>query len=185
MTLFLILCLYAVLTLIWFVCFIGLLFMTYGIITTRVPFVPIPQYVVEEVKKAIPLKAGDVFYDLGSGDGRVIATIGAAYPGAFAIGVEKAPLPYTLTHIRFWLKPLKNVKTLFKNFSRVPLNDATHIYMYLFPDVVQNLLQKFTAELKPGTRVVSCDFPFKTKEPTEKIVVGEGRHKHTLYMYEF
>ncbi len=182
---FLILTLYAVLTLIWFICFIFLVFMSYGIVTTRVPYVPIPQYVVDEVKRLLPMKAGDQFYDLGSGDGRVIATMGTAYPDAFATGVEKAPLPYTFTQIRFWFKPLKNVKTLFRNFSRVPLHNATHIYMYLFPDVVQKLLPKFEAELKKGTRVVSCDFPFKTKEPIEMVIVGTGKHPHKLYVYEF
>ncbi len=185
MTLFLILVLYALLILVWLVCFVFLLLLTYGILTTRVPYVPISQDVIDEVKKIFPLKAGDKFYDLGSGDGRVIATMALAYPEANAFGVEKAPLPYTFTRMRFWLKPLKNVKTLFKNFSQVPLNDATHIYMYLYPEVVEKLLPKFRAELKKGTRVVSCDFPFKTKEPSEKIIVEDKRRKHTLYVYEF
>lgn len=184
MTLFFVLALYVLLILIWLACFFFLMLMSYGIITTKVPYVPIPQHVIDEVKRLLPMKAGDQFYDLGSGDGRVIATMASAYPDAFATGVEKAPLPYTLTKIRFWRKPLKNVKTLFKNFSCVPLNNATQIYMYLFPEVVEKLLPKFETELKKGTRVVSCDFPFKTKEPVETVVVS-GRHKHTLYVYEF
>jgi len=185
MTLFLILVLYAALVLIWIVCFSFLILMTYGLVTTRAPYVPIPQYVVDEVKKVMPLKAGDTFYDLGSGDGRVIATLAMAYPQAIAIGVEKSPLPYLLTQIRFLRMRVKNAKTLFKSFFHVPLNDATHIFVYLFPEVMEKLLPKFEAELKGGTRVISCDFPFKTRKPQETIPVGTGSRKHTLYVYEF
>jgi hypothetical protein len=185
MTLFLLILLYAILTFVWLLCFFGLVFMTWGIMTTSVPFVPIPGYVVEEVKKTISLKSGDIFYDLGSGDGRVIAKMAHAYPAASAIGIEKAPLPFIISHIRFFIKPLPNAKTLFKNFSKVSLRDASAVYMYLFPDVVQGLLPKFERELKPGVRVVSCDFPFKTREAIDTIKLGKGRDKHTLYVYEF
>ena len=185
MLFFLFISFYIILILLWFVCFVGLLFMTWGIITTTVPFVPIPEYIVEEVKKMIALKPGERFYDLGSGDGRVIAKIAAAYPNAFATGVEKAPLPYTLTRLRFLIKPLRNVKTLFRNFSRVPLHDADYVYMYLFPEVVEKLLPKMERELKLGVHVISCDFPFKTKEPISKKEIRKGREKHTLYLYQF
>lgn len=185
MTLFFILALYALLVFVWFICFAFLLLMTYGLFTTRAPYVPIPQYVVDEVKKVMPLKAGDKFYDLGSGDGRVIAGMGAAYPQASAIGVEKSPLPYLLTRFRFWRMRVKNARTLFKSFFDVPLHDATHIFVYLFPEVMEKLLPKFEAELKSGTRVVSCDFPFKNKEPVETHTAGKGKRKHTLYVYEF
>ncbi len=185
MNLLLIATVYTILILMWLVCFFYLLFMTYGIIAIEVPFVPVPRRVVEAIKKAMPLKEGDVLYDLGSGDGRVIAALAQSYPGAHTIGVERGPLPYLLTRLRFFFHPLPNAKTLFRNFSSVSLNDATHVYLYLFPKVVQNLLPKFERELKPGTRVVSCDFPFKTKEPVEQIVIGTGRNAHTLYVYEF
>src|SRR3989344_5469556 len=172
MTLFLIAALYIVLTAIWTVCAFGIFLMAYGLITTNVPYVPIPGYVVEEIKKTIPLKKGDVLYDLGSGDGRIVHKMAASYPEAQTIGVEKAPLPYLLSRLRSLFHPLPNTKTLFKSFAHVPLDDATHIYIYLFPEVVQKLLVRFEKELKPGTKVVSCDFPFKTKEPASKILVG-------------
>lgn len=185
MTLFLILALYIVLTLIWLVCFFFILLMTYGLITTKVPFVPVPKYIVDAVVEMVPLRDGDVLYDLGSGDGRVIAAFAKAYPGARTVGVEKAPLPFTLTALRFFFNPRKNSKTLYTNFSKISLADATHVYMYLFPEVVEALLPKFIKELRPGAQVVTCDFPFKTRTPKDTKVITHGMGKHTLYFYEF
>lgn len=185
MTFILLMALYALLVFIWFICFLVLMSMSIGILTTQVPFVPVSRPIVEALRKAIPLKTGDVLYDLGSGDGRVVAALAEDCPTATAIGVEKASLPFVLSTIRFLFKPLKNAKILFKNFSHVSLTNATHVYMYLFPEVVEKLLPKFEKELKPGSTIISCDFPFKTRTPYKTIQVGEGYHKHMLYLYTF
>ncbi|TAJ12915.1 SAM-dependent methyltransferase [Patescibacteria group bacterium] len=182
-TLFVIL--YLMLTIAWLFSVLFILFMTYGILAVKVPYVPVSQKIVDATRTTIPLKSGDVLYDLGSGDGRVIAALAEDCPTARAIGVEKAPLPYFLSLFRFWKKPLSNTKVLFKDFSKVSLADATHVYMYLFPEVVESLLPKLNKDLRPGTIVVSCDFPFKSKEFERTVEIGKGYNKHTLYLYTF
>lgn len=185
MLVFFLLIAYFLLTFIWLAAFAVIASMAYGLITTRVPFVPVPRYVVEAVKTAMPLREGDVAYDLGSGDGRIVYGLAKAYPGARVIGVEKAPLPYLLSLIRSAFARRSNAKTLMKDFSKVSLTDATHVYMYLFPEVVEMLKPKFEREFKPGVTVVSCDFPFKTKEPVDKKVIQGKASKYTLYTYKF
>jgi hypothetical protein len=169
----------------WLFVITGMLLIIYGSIAIRVPFVPVAQYVVEALKKEQPLTGGDVFYDLGSGDGRAVIAMARAYPEARAIGVEKGPFPYLVSRLVRFLTKTKNASFLFKDFSQVSFSDATHIYMYLYPDVVQKLLPKFESELKPGTKVVTCDFPFATRAATRTVPVVRGRRKYTLYFYEF
>src|ERR1043165_7653593 len=54
-----------------------------------VPFVPSPQEVVDQMVELAGVKKGDVVYDLGSGDGRIV--IAAAQKGAKAVGFEIDP----------------------------------------------------------------------------------------------
>src|SRR5262245_64202609 len=51
-----------------------------------VPFVPTPQEVVDKMIELAGVKKGDVVYDLGSGDGRIVIT--AAKKGARAVGFD-------------------------------------------------------------------------------------------------
>src|SRR5258706_8377505 len=51
-----------------------------------VPFVPSPQAVVDKMIELAGVKSGDLVYDLGSGDGRIVIT--AAKKGARAVGFE-------------------------------------------------------------------------------------------------
>ena len=57
-----------------------------------VPYVPTPQEVVDRMLELAQVKAGDVVYDLGSGDGRIVVTAAKKY-GVKAIGFEIDPRP--------------------------------------------------------------------------------------------
>src|SRR5881397_4041825 len=55
-----------------------------------VPFVPSPQFVVDKMIELACVKNGDIVYDLGSGDGRIVITAAKKY-GVKAIGFEIDP----------------------------------------------------------------------------------------------
>ena len=55
-----------------------------------VPYVPTPQEVVDRMLELAQVKKGDVVYDLGSGDGRIVVTAAKKY-GVRAIGFEIDP----------------------------------------------------------------------------------------------
>ena len=55
-----------------------------------VPYVPTPQEVVDRMLELAQVKKGDVVYDLGSGDGRIVITAAKKY-GVKAIGFEIDP----------------------------------------------------------------------------------------------
>jgi predicted RNA methylase len=58
--------------------------------TPDVIFVPTPQAVVDEMLKVTNVKKGDVIYDLGSGDGRIVITAAKRF-GTRGIGIDLDP----------------------------------------------------------------------------------------------
>lgn len=156
-----------------------------GGMMTGVPFVPAPRRTTEVLMRLCPLDASSHFYDLGCGDGRIVAAMAGRYPAATCIGVEMAPLPSILLWLRQHLSPHQNMRFLYRDFGAVDLSDATHIYLYLFPALMERLLPKLEKELRPGTRVVSCDFVFKGRQPNQIVPLGESKHTHKLYVYDF
>jgi hypothetical protein len=157
------------------------------IIIQHAPFVPIPQCVVPHIVHALAIQEGSTVYDLGCGDSRVLAACYRHQPHAVYKGLDTALLPRILSWIR--LKRIKKPHTISirnKNFFHEDISDATHIFIYLFPKVMDDLLPKFQKECKKGTRIVSCDFQFQHKEPIK--IIDLQRSKNVLgkylYMYE-
>ncbi len=152
---------------------------------TGVPFLPIPSHLLEEILGALEIAPESVFYDLGCGDGRVVRSVAKSEPRARALGVELVFFPYMLARIRNFFHPVKNVVIRRANFNDISLSNATHIFLYLFPPVMDALLPKLESELR-GARVVSCDFPFRNRAANRTILVKNEKHRaHTLYVYEF
>jgi hypothetical protein len=72
------------------------------------------------------------------------------------------------------------------DFMKQNLSAADRVFTYLYPGLMDELLPKLEKELHPGTRLVSCDFPFSKKKAKE--VIDLERPKLTgqkLYIYEF
>lgn len=161
---------------------IALLWLPYVQRTTKAgaPFVAMEPEVVERVMKLAEVKKGGVFYDLGSGDGRLV--IAAALHGAKAYGVE---IDWTkVIYSRIWifiLRLRKQAKILHKNFYDVNLKNADVVSLYLLQETNQKLKEKLKKELKPGTRVISTAFTFEDWKP-EKID-SRGTIYGPIYLY--
>ena len=159
-----------------------------AIITQDAPFVPVPKKIIPHIVRALRLNKGDVMYDLGCGDARILTACYTDQPYASYKGMDVAFVPRVLAWLRLRkIKGRHSISIYKSNFFERDISDATHIFVFLLPSVMDNLLQKFQKECKPGTRVVSCDFPFKKKEPLEIIDLHRsarvlGRY---LYIYEF
>jgi len=152
---------------------------------TRAPFVPAPREILPAIVQALGLKEESVVYDLGCGDGRVLEACWNQQPQARYAGLEKDWLPFWLAKWR--LRHNKDIKIIQQNFFKHDLSGATHIFLYLFPEVMDQLLPKFEKELQSGARVVSCSFRFSHRDPTERIDLHrpEGLLGRELYIYDF
>lgn len=138
-----------------------------------VPFVPTPQVVVDEMLRFAGVGAGDVVYDLGSGDGRIVITAARKF-GARAIGVELDDhLIYQSEESARQADVLDRVKFLQQDFFKADLSQATVITMYLLPGVMKRLRERML-QLKPGTRLVAHDFDFEDWRPDRKTTIRKN-----------
>ncbi len=154
--------------------FFLLLAMTYG-----VPFVPTRKDTAKKIIELLKIKPGDTFYDLGSGDGRMLFL--AAEKGARAIGIEMNPHLVLWTYIKIILKRKWNqVSVKFGNYWWVNLSQANKVIIYGMPRIMSKASKKFIRELKKGTLVASNSFQIPDMDLVKKIVVG----KDTVYLYK-
>lgn len=147
--------------------YILLLYPTLRALINGAPFVPTPMTAVNKMIKAANLKPGQIVYDIGCGDGRIVH-IASKNHNVKATGFELSPFVYLLARIRkfFWRS---KAKIKFSDFKKHNLSDADVIFCYLLPDTLAKLYPKLAQELKPGTRVVSYAFPIAQWKEEEKL----------------
>jgi len=129
---------------------------------------------------AVPMKSGDLFVDLGCGDGRVLRAARKRY-GVRALGYEVNPLAYFMAVIKSL--GMKGVKIKYKNFHRADIGRADVVFCYLFPDVMKEVADKLAGELPSESWVVSCNFPLPGWSPRKVIRPASGRHSDPIYIY--
>ena len=123
------------------------------------PYVPSPQSVVADMLRYAGVGPQDFIIDLGSGDGRIVRTAAKIF-GARGFGVEiKDDLVKQSNEAAEQEGIADRVKFLKQDLFKTDLSPASVVTMYLLPDTVNLLKDKFLAELKPGTRIVSHDYP--------------------------
>ena len=123
------------------------------------PYVPSPQSVVADMLRYADVGPNDYLIDLGSGDGRIVLTAAKVF-GARGFGVEiKDDLVKKSNEAAKNEGLADRVKFMKQDLFKTDMSQATVITMYLLPDTVNLLKDKFLAELKPGTRIVSHDYP--------------------------
>jgi hypothetical protein len=123
------------------------------------PYVPSPQSVVSDMLRYADVNAKDFLIDLGSGDGRIVLTAAKVF-GARGFGVEiKEELVKRANEAAKVQGLADRVKFLKQDLFKTDISQASVITMYLLPDTVVLLKDKFLTQLRPGTRIVSHDYP--------------------------
>lgn len=148
-------------------------------------WVPTPDDIVDEMMKLAKVKDGDVAYEPGPGDGRVL--IAAVKKGAKkAVGIELDP---------------KKAEEATENVKKAKLEDkvkiiegdalkdrdygeATVVFLYMgneFNNLLRPILEK---QLKPGTRIVSHRFILGDWAPDKTITVtGMDGDEYKLHLW--
>ena len=144
------------------------------------PFVPLEPQIINRIMELAQIKSSDIFYDLGSGDGRLV--IAAAYQGARAYGIEIDPFRVWYSRFCIFLFGLNRRATIIqRNIFDVNLSSANVVTTYLLQKTNDKLFEKLTRELKPGTRVVSAAFNFPKWKPAT--IDPNGPIYGPLYLY--
>ena len=136
---------------------------------------------VRRLREILDLKGGEVVYDLGSGDGRVVIEL-ARDSKIRAIGVERSFGLCLWARLMARLRKLRGrVVIKRKNMFKEDLREADVVVCYLFPGLMAKLRKKFEAELKPGAIVASFSFLLPDKEP----FLAEKSGGYTILLYRF
>lgn len=141
------------------------------------PWAPTRKKLVHKMLSMAEVNPGDVLYDLGSGDGRII-TMAARQFHAKSVGIEINPLWVLWTKLKIAIFQLNDkMNVVWGNFFNQDLSKANIVTLYLLQKTNDKLRPKLEKELKPGTRIVSHVFTFDGWEPEK--VDWESK----IYMY--
>jgi predicted RNA methylase len=156
----------------------------FGTAENLAPYIPTPQVIVERMLEAGRVKPGNLVYDLGSGDGRIVITAAQKF-GARAVGVEIRPDLCRKAQEKIKQLGLEDrVRMVEGSALRVDLTGADVVTMYLLTSSNDRLKPNLEKFLKPGARVVSNEFPIRGWKPVEVVHVQSGNMDHVIYVYE-
>jgi SAM-dependent methyltransferase len=133
------------------------------------PYVPTPWVIVDEMLKLADIRAADVVYDLGSGDGRLVITAAKRFK-ARGVGIELQPDLIELANAGAKKEQVADrVKFIQGDLFETDIREASVVTLYLLPRFVTRLVPRFLAELRPGTRIVSHDYPLVPWRPDKEV----------------
>ncbi len=143
-------------------CFLGLSWFA----GSDAPFVPTKMDQIRKVLKLAGLRKGKKFYELGSGDGRVV--LEAAKLGALSFGIEQSWIRVLYSRWKSHNLKLNNAKFMHGNIFKKSYEDADIVYIYLLSKAVNRLAKKLPQELKKGSVVITQTYHFPTWKPLKK-----------------
>ena len=151
------------------------------------PFVPSPQTVVEYMLKLADLKAGEVLFDMGSGDGRTVIMAAKTF-GARGVGIELREDLAKKAMSQIHENGIDDRVTIMNtDMFTVNLTSADVVYLYLTTSANEKIKSKLESDLKKGARIVSHDYeiigwrPLKVENFCENPTLGYP--SHTIYLY--
>jgi hypothetical protein len=155
------------------------------------PYVPTPHAIADRMLALAGIGPDDYLIDLGSGDGRLVIGAVAKYKARGAMGVElDAKLVREASELARSAGVADRVKFVAADLFTTNVEQATIVTAYLLPHIMGQVENKLRRELKPGTRVVSHDYPLPTWKPVEVVKfdsqekVGiSGTTRTVLYLY--
>lgn len=158
-----------------FVFFVVLFWSTFR---TQVPFYPSHHAVWKAVSGLLPIDRPVRFMDIGSGFGGLVLHLAAQHDGGEFNGIELAPLPWLASRLREKLGGSRG-RFIHGDYNDVDFAQFDVVFAYLSPAAMPALWQKARSEMRPGTLLLSYEFPIPGTEP--QLAVQCGRRGEVLF----
>lgn len=136
-----------------------------------VHYVPTPMPVVNKMLEMAEVKPGNLLYDLGCGDGRIVVTAAKEF-GARGIGIDLDPTRIAEAQANAREAGVADrTRFMVADLFDTDFSDADVVTLYLLPELNVRLRPRLWRQLKLGARVVSHDFRMGdwTPERTEHV----------------
>ena len=146
-------------------------------------FVPTPQAAVDKMLELAEIREGDIVYDLGCGDGRIVVTAAQRY-GVRAVGVDIDPERVLEAKEAAKDAGVESLVTIrHADIFDLDLGEADVVMLYLLPDLNVRLMPQLR-QLKPGSRIVSFQFDMRGARPAaiHRENFGES-YERTIYKW--
>jgi len=152
------------------------------------PYYPTPIPVVRLMLETAEIEPGEVVYDLGSGDGRVVI-LAARDHQAKAVGYELDPKLVESSRRQIDKMELSDQARIVPgDLYAADVENADVVTVYLLPRALGKLRPLLEKKMKSGSRVVSHDFPIPGWEADETLTYDETNEvdglPHTVYLYK-
>lgn len=142
-------------------CFIGLSWFA----GSDAPYVPTKKEKIKKALKLLKLK-NKTFYELGSGDGRVV--LEASRMGANAFGIEQSWI--RILYSRWKARQLNlNAHFIHGDIFKQNYSGADIVFIYLLHQGVDKLEPKLKKELRKESVVITQTYHFKNWKPFKKL----------------
>jgi tRNA A58 N-methylase Trm61 len=136
-------------------------------------YLPTPREAVMAVLKLASVGPGDIVYDLGSGDGRVVIAAVKEFGAARGVGIDIDPALIREADDNAERAGVSDrVRFLNQDLFETDVREATVVALYLLPWLNRKLMPKLKAELKPGSRIVSYRFDMGDWKPDQTLTVN-------------
>jgi len=155
-----------------------------------IPFVPSPMHVVHKMIEVAEIRKGDILYDMGSGDGRIVIEAAKKF-GIKGVGIDLNPELVAKARENAEKEGVSHlVEFRAQDGLTVDISEATVVTLYMFK-WFNNALKPKLQKLKPGSRVVAHDFDIDDWKPTRIENVGpptdgtsDYAESRTLYIWK-
>jgi uncharacterized protein (TIGR03000 family) len=149
-------------------------------------FVPTPDDVVEAMLKLAGVGKGDIVYDLGCGDGRIVITAVSKYGARRGIGFDIDPERIEESRANAQ-KAMVQDRVEFRRENVLQIKDfspASVVALYMGDELNQALRPTLQKTLKPGSRIVSHRFLIGDWKPEKTITVTSDGEEYRLHLWK-
>ena len=148
-----------------------------------VRYEPTSPDVVQVMFRLANVNTGEVVYDLGCGDGRIVITA-VRESGARGVCVDIDPERIAESRENAGAAGVtENIRFLNQDLFETDVSDASVIMLFLSPELNLRLRPKLLRELNPGARIVSHWHDMGDWKPQKVVRVRSGGRERSIYLW--